>query len=511
MSDRLPPRGRGRASVPGLAVWGTSSGAGKSLLATGLARWFSRRGVRVVPFKAQNMSNHARVVAGGEIGAAQWLQALAAGVEPDVRMNPVLTKPEGDGRSQVIVLGQVDPDLSARAWRGRAASVWPRIADALDELADGADLVLVEGAGSPAETNLADVDLANLATVRHLDARALLIADIDRGGAFAHLYGTWALLDDEARGRIGGFVLNGFRGDASLLAPAPADLEARTGVPTIGVIPRLDHQLPDEDGASFAPTRRPGRRRVAVVRYPTASNLDELAGLTEVADVVAASTPAHLGDAELVVLPGSKNATSDADWLARSAMGATIVAAARAGTPVLGVCGGAQLLGRLIVDVDGIEGPPGREVEGLGLLDVVTELLADKVVQATTIELPPHLDGPWGALAGRRVAGYEIHHGRTSPDPSGAMVWQQGPVLAMTAHGLLEDPEVVEALVGHRPRSLDVVFDQLADAVDAHLDPAALFRLAGQPASLIDARPRRRPSDLAERLGADLTPPDPRS
>lgn len=459
-----------------LAIWGTSSNAGKSLVATGLARWCARQGLRVVPFKAQNMSNHARVVDGGEIGAAQWLQALAAGVVPDVRMNPVLTKPEADGRSQVIVLGQVDESLSARPWRGRAASVWPRISAALDDLAAQADLVLVEGAGSPAETNLADVDLANLATARHLDATALLVTDIDRGGAFAHLFGTWALVDDDARARIAGFVLNGFRGDPELLAPAPADLARRTGVPTIGVLPHLEHHLPDEDSASFRPVRRPGRRRVAVVRYPTASNLDELAGVLEVADVVAATSPAALSEAELVVLPGSKHVTSDARWLEQTGIGAAVAQAAAGGVAVLGICGGAQLLGRRIVDVDVVEGPCGAEVQGLGLLDLHTELRARKIVGTTTIRLPADLAGPWRRLAGTEAPGYEIHHGRTTPD-DGDLVWHRDNVLALTAHGLLEDPDVVATLLGHRPAGLDATFDVLADAIDEHLDTRFLERL----------------------------------
>lgn len=463
-----------------LAVWGTTSGAGKSLVTAGLARWFRRQGLRVVPFKAQNMSNHARVVAGGEIGAAQWLQALAAGVEPDVRMNPVLTKPEADGRSQVVVLGQVDPELSARPWRGRAAALWPRARAALDELSAGADLVLVEGAGSPAETNLADIDLANLATATHLDATALLVADIDRGGAFAHLYGTWALLPGEHRDRLGGFVLNRFRGDAALLDPAPADLETATGVPTLGVLPHLDHVLPDEDGASFRPEVRGGRPRVAVVRYPTASNLDELAAVAEVADVVVVRSPGDLDGADLVVLPGSKHVTSDAAWLARSGVGRAVVRAAESGQPTLGICGGAQLLGQRIVDVAGVEGAAGGVTTGLGLLPVVTDLHRDKVVGTATIELPPDLAGPWAVLAGRQVSGYEIHHGRTVPDPSGRSVWHAGSVLALTAHGLLEDADVVEAVLGRRPRGLDATFDLLADAVEAHLDTAALLRVASR-------------------------------
>lgn len=219
---------------------------------------------------------------------------------------------------------------------------------------------------------------------------------------------------------------------------------------------------------------------MAVVRYPMASNLDELAAVTEVADVVTASSPVHLDGAELIILPGSKHVTSDADWLSRSGMGSAVVSAATTGTPVLGICGGAQMLGHRIVDVDGVEGTKGHEIPGLGLLQLVTELLAHKVVKLATIDLPVSLAGPWAALAGRRVAGYEIHHGRTGPDPTGRMVWHHGHVLAVTAHGLLEDLGVVEALVGRRPRGLDAVFDQLADAVDTHLDTAALLRMADQ-------------------------------
>jgi adenosylcobyric acid synthase len=377
-----------------------------------------------------------------------------------------------------VVLGQVDAELSARPWRGRAASVWPRIAAALDDLASDADLVLVEGAGSPAETNLADVDLANLATARHLDARALLVTDIDRGGAFAHLFGTWALLDDEARARIDGFVLNGFRGDPALLDPAPAELRIRTGVPVIGVVPHLDHQLPDEDGASFAPTSRPGRPRVAIVRYPTASNLDELAGVIEVADVVTATRAADLTGAHLIVLPGSKHVTSDARWLSDSGLGDAVVVAAAQGRPILGICGGAQLLGEAIVDPTGVEGTSGAVIDGMGLLPIRTELRPDKHVGATTIQLPDDLAGPWTTLARRAVPGYEIHHGVTEPD-DGDQVWQSGSVLALTPHGLLEDPDVVADLLSHRPSGLDAAFDRLADAIDENLDPDVLWRMSG--------------------------------
>src|SRR6266849_8234023 len=220
-----------------LMVQGTSSSAGKSLITTALARAMRRRGIDVAPFKAQNMSNNARVVDGGEIGTAQYLQALAAGVEPDVLMNPVLVKPEGDNRSQVVILGRPDLELSALPWRERASRLWAAIEGALESLQREHEFVLMEGAGSPAEISLRDTDLANMRTAASAGARVIVVADIDRGGAFAHLYGTWALLPEEDRARIAGFVLNKFRGDALLLAPAPAQLAELTGVPTVGVLP----------------------------------------------------------------------------------------------------------------------------------------------------------------------------------------------------------------------------------------------------------------------------------
>ena len=235
-------------------VLGTTSGAGKSWLTTALCRHYARQGLKVAPFKAQNMSNNARVVVGpdgalGEIGSAQYFQALAARAMPEVRMNPLLLKPEADTRSQVVLMGQVSAELTALPWRGRSQLVWPQIAAALDALRAENDVVVIEGAGSPAETNLHASDIVNMRVARHAGARCLLVTDIDRGGAFAHLYGTWALLPEDERALIHGFVLNKFRGDASLLAPAPQHLQERTGVPTVATIPmQWHHGLPEEDG-----------------------------------------------------------------------------------------------------------------------------------------------------------------------------------------------------------------------------------------------------------------------
>jgi adenosylcobyric acid synthase len=449
-----------------LMVQGTSSWAGKSLLCTALARLLARRGIRVAPFKAQNMSNNARVAEGGEIGTAQWLQARAAGVEPDVRMNPILVKPEADSRSQVVVMGRPDPALSARPWRGRPARLWPAVVDAYRSLAAEYELLVIEGAGSPAEINLLDTDLANMRTARLADARVLLVADIERGGALAHLYGTWALLDEADRLRLSGFVLNRFRGDAALLEPAPRLLEERTGVPVVAVVPRIEHGLPDEDGAAVPPARQ--GPRVAIVRYPRASNLDEFKALEQVAEVVWAQQPADLAGAALIILPGSKHVASDLAWLRRRGLQAQIEAAPR----VIGVCGGLQMLGCAIADPHGVE----AAAEGLGLLAVDTTLAAGKTTRRTTSRFC-RLAAPWDGLSGMVVRGYEIRHGSSRARGGvaaalpGDLGFAHGRFLGVYLHGLFEQPGPVAALLGATPgRTLDEELDLLADAVGAHLD-----------------------------------------
>jgi len=462
--------------MTGLMVQGCSSSAGKSLVATALCRALRRRGIDVVPFKAQNMSNNARVVAGGEIGVAQYLQALAAGVEPDVRMNPVLVKPEGDTRSQVVVLGRPDLALSRLPWRERRGALWPVAEHALRSLLAEHELVVLEGAGSPAEINLRDTDLANMRSAHVARAPVLLVADIDRGGAFAHLYGTWALLPEEDRELLCGFVLNKFRGDASLLAPGPERLEELTGVPMLGVLPWLDHGLPDEDGAA-APRRR-GGRRVAVIRYPTASNLDELKPLEQAADVRWATAPEDLDGADLVVLPGSKHVAADLAWLRGTGL-ADAVRTRR--SSVLGICGGLQMLGERVRDKAGVD---GGDAPGLDLLPLETTFGAEKETRRTTARFGP-LEEPWAALSGLELDGYEIRHGTSAATaavaealPNG-LGYVSGRFLGIYVHGLFENPQLVQALVGSRPaRSLDDAFEQLADAVDEHLDVDALLEVA---------------------------------
>jgi adenosylcobyric acid synthase len=464
-----------------LMVQGTSSWAGKSLIATAFCRYLARRGVRVAPFKAQNMSNNARVVAGGEIGVAQYLQARAAGIEPDVRMNPVLVKPEGMTQSQVVVRGRVDPEASARPWRQRAPLLWPAVEASLRSLMDEFEMIVLEGAGSPAEINLLDCDLTNHRSAEAADARVLLVADIDRGGSFAHLYGTWSLTEHRARERLCGFVLNKFRGDPALLEPAPERLAALTGVPVVGVIPWLAHQLPDEDGAA-TPLACEDGPTVAIVRYPMASNLDEFKSLEQVARVRWATTAAELDGAQLVVLPGSKHVAADLLWLRSTGLDRAIAVRIRDRGRVLGVCGGLQMLGRRLYDPYRIDGAG----EGLGVLDVDTTFEHEKIVRRTTFRFAEGLDGAWHPLAGIELDGYEIRQGRTVASGAvreaipGGLGWCDGSALGLTVHGLLEEPEVLARLFGRRPsRSLDDVLDELTDAVIAGLDARFVERLVG--------------------------------
>ena len=466
-------------------VQGCTSSAGKSLIATVLCRHFARLGVRVAPFKGQNMSNHARVGEGGEMGAAQYFQALAAGVPPDVRMNPILVKPEGERESQVVVLGSLDMALSHTPWRERSAQLRPAVLDALDSLADEHELLVIEGAGSPAEINLADCDLANLAVARHADARVLLVVDIDRGGAFAHLYGTWHLLQECDRKRIAGWILNRFRGERELLAPAPERLQELTGVPTLGVVPQITHGLPEEDGAARALRPARGSVRVAVVRYPTASNLDELSLIEQVATLEWTTSPAAIESADLVVLPGSKHVSADLEWVRERGLASVLTRRVAAGGRVLAICGGMQIAGRRLRDC----GAGERDAAGLDLLALESTFAPSKRVgdvDACFARLP----APWEALSGLEARGYEIRHGasRAVDDEQGSLIevlpdglgFADGPMLGVYPHGLLEDPTIVRALLGATPRqSVEQAIDELTDAALPHLDLDEINTLAG--------------------------------
>nr|WP_315495181.1 cobyric acid synthase [uncultured Rhodoferax sp.] len=484
-----------------IMVLGTTSGAGKSWLTTALCRYYARQGLKVAPFKAQNMSNNARVVASengqGEIGSAQYFQALAANAVPDVRMNPLLLKPERDTHSQVVLMGQVSAELSAMPWRGRSLKVWPQIAQALDDLRAENDVVVIEGAGSPAEINLAASDVVNMRVAQHGDAACLLVTDIDRGGAFAHLYGTWALLPEDQRPLIKGFVLNKFRGDAALLAPAPQMLQDLTGIPTVATLPMWwQHGLPEEDGVFDDRSVAKGavNMTVAVVAYPRISNLDEFQPLKNIPGlrlqwVRSPSELAGLTPSDWIILPGSKHTSGDLAWLRSQGLDAAIARHAEQGGAVLGVCGGLQMLGEALIDPHGIDG----NAPGLGLLPLVTVFAEDKKVRHTSTRFVPDINGRWAALAGAPVAGYEIHHGQTAqhaamaaagdlahavlPDGLG---WcnPRGNVLGLYLHGMFEDAAVLQALFGAQlggtVPTLETVFDGLADYIAAHFSEGVL-------------------------------------
>jgi adenosylcobyric acid synthase len=467
-------------------VCGTTSGAGKSFLATALARWYARRGFKVAPFKAQNMSNNARVAAGGEMGSAQYFQALAARAVPDVRMNPVLLKPERDTQSQVIVLGRRRDDLSRMEWHARAREVWPVIRASLDALMAEHDVLIIEGAGSPAEINLTDTDVVNMRIAEAAGAATLLICDIDRGGAFAHLYGTVQLLPPAHRALIRGFVLNKFRGDERLLAPAPHRLEELTGVPTLAVLPFWPlHGLPEEDGV-FDERPTGAGLSVVVLAYPSISNLDEFAPLRRVPGVSLswARQPESVAAADLLVLPGSKHVAADLAWLRQRGLDAAIAAHLSADKPTLAICGGLQMLGRRIDDPHGVE----CAAQGLGLLPCSTEFSPTKRYRhgAYTFD---DLSGFWEPLKGIEFTGYEIHHGATRLDansasgrtpravlPEGAG-WQSGRLLAIYPHGLFESAEVIRALFGAEAPTLEDTLDGLADFIDTRFPSGVLLSL----------------------------------
>ena len=487
-----------------IMVWGTSSGAGKSFVTTALCRWAARRGIDVAPFKAQNMSNNARVVPGldgaiegwGEIGAAQYFQALAARVTPSVDMNPVLLKPERDTASQVVLHGRVDAALSRLPWRERSTLLAEGARESLHRLQSCHELLVIEGAGSPAEINLAAHDYVNLQTARWSGARCLLVTDIDRGGAFAHLLGTWSLLPTDLKPALAGFVLNKFRGDAGLLAPGPEQLQALTGVPVVGVLPmRRGHGLPEEDGMfdDAATGVAPGpavTRRVAVVAYPRISNLDEFQPLRHVPGLHLrwARAARDLDDVDWIILPGSKQVSGDLAWLRAQGLDRAILRHAGAGRAVLGVCGGLQMLGVSLDDPLGHDGNPGS-AEGLALLPLATCYRGDKRVLHTTVRFGA-THGTWTGLAGVTAAGYEIRQGVTEPvlhrspamvalhDARGTAIgWQAGSVLGVYAHGLFESPAVLQALFGVGVPTLDRSFDLLADMLEEHFTPGWLASL----------------------------------
>lgn len=511
----------------GLMVCGTGSDSGKSTLVAGICRMLARQGLRVAPFKAQNMSLNSTVTATGqEISRAQASQAEAAGVEPEAAMNPILLKPSDHRNSQVIVDGRVWGTLDAASYQSAKAGLWPLVLDRLASLRERYDAVICEGAGSPAEINLLAHDITNLRLAEAARLPAILVGDIDRGGVFASLYGTVAILPAELSSLIKGFVINKFRGDPAILDGGLEQLEGLTGRPTLGVVPWLDGVGIDaEDSmalvASSSPGADPLRRSatggdpldVAVIRFPRISNFTDIEALSlePAVRVRYVESPGEMGRPHLVILPGTKTTVADLRWLAASGLAGVITALARPGLPlaatdtsrrrdlsgsgdattILGICGGYQMLGRTVVD--SVEEPGGSRMEGLGLLDVETTFEESKLTRRVS-----------GEALGEPIAGYEIHHGRTSVISQGGqrgpwittqhgsegMTSPQGNVWGTSVHGLFESDAFRRAFLSEVARRSGVRwdpgeavsfsgarqgrFDIIADAIEEHLGFTAI-------------------------------------
>jgi adenosylcobyric acid synthase len=507
-----------------LMIQGAASSVGKSLLATGLCRLYARRGLRVAPYKSQNMSNNAGVTPdGGEIGRAQFTQAEACGVAPHVDMNPILIKPEADSRSQIVVLGRPLATLPAREYYQRKAELWQIATAALDRLRAAYDLVIIEGAGSPAELNLKRGDIVNMAVARYASSPVLLVGDIDKGGIFAQLLGTLDLLEPEERALVRGLIVNKFRGDPALFADGVRILEARGGVPVLGVVPWLvDHGIAEEDAATLdqalasLPATRPhaaltgvakgegmehAERQpidIAVIALPRIANFDDCDPLAAEPGVhvrfVRAATA--LGRPNAVVIPGTKHTLADLAWLRRSGLADAILALAQEGTAIVGICGGYQMLGQTIADPEGVEG--GGEAPGLGLLPIVVTFGKHKEtwqVQARALGRLPWL-GPVDGLRG-----YEIHMGQAASAtpllalrrPNGAEVFDgaataDGRIWGTHLHGLFHNDVWRWAWLrslgwepspAPQPAVRATAYDRLADALERALDLARLDAIIG--------------------------------
>ncbi len=476
-----------------IMIQGAGSNVGKSMLVAGLCRHFTRQGLTVRPFKPQNMSNNAAVATGGEIGRAQALQARACGVQPHVDMNPVLLKPESETGAQVIVQGKRLTTVKARDYAALKPQLMAPVLDSFRRLQAQADLVIVEGAGSPAEVNLRANDIANMGFARAANVPVILTGDIDRGGVIAQLVGTQAVLDPEDAAMIRGFLINKFRGDPRLFDDGYRLIEARTGWPGLGVIPWFPdaHKLPAEDAADLGGTRGTGDFLIAVPHLNRIANFDDLDPLAQEPGVtlriVKPGQPLPV-EADLIILPGSKATIADMNHFRAQGWDIDLAAAMRRGAKVLGLCGGYQMLGREIADPDGMEGKPGS-TPGLGLLDLTTVMTSDKRVTETEALHP---------ASGSRVKSYEIHLGRTDgPDrarplftvdgqPEGA-TREDGRVMGSYLHGMFTEDAFRRAFLaslGATPgnvsydQTLEETLDALADHLAAHVATDRLLALA---------------------------------
>ena len=478
-----------------IMIQGTMSNAGKSLLAAGLCRVFKQDGWRVAPFKSQNMALNSFITKdGGEMGRAQVVQAEAAGIEPDVRMNPILLKPTTDVGSQVIIAGQVQGNMRAMEYYRRKREYIPAILEAYNSLASEYDIIVIEGAGSPAEINLKQEDIVNMGLAKLVDAPVLLVGDIDRGGVFAQLYGTVALLEEDEQKRIKGTVVNKFRGDRSILEPGIRILEELCGVPVAGVIPYTHVDIDDEDSLTerFARTTERKLLDIAVIRLPRISNFTDFAPFERYANVSLryVERVADLHSPDMILIPGTKSTIADLKWLRQSGLEAAILKAASAGTLIFGICGGYQMLGRRISDPDRVEAAGTTEIQGLGLLDMDTVFLGEKV----QTQAAGTFDGVTGLLSGLNgmdYTGYEIHMGcsqEKKPPLQG-----RSNVYGSYIHGVFDAPGVsdgiLKALCAKKGLDFSALgtfdlqeykerqYNMLADAVRGGLDMELVYRV----------------------------------
>jgi len=489
-----------------IMIQGTASHTGKSVLAAALCCIFARRGLRVAPFKAQNLALNSYVTPeGGEIGRAQAYQAAAAGIEPHVDMNPVLLKADAQHGCQVVLLGR--PVAGMLPGADYAATVWPVVTAALDRLRARYDLVVIEGAGSPAEINLRDQDIVNMRIARYAESPVLLVGDIERGGVFASLVGTTLLLPADERALIKAFIINKFHGDARQLESGIAYLQDYTGIPTLGVLPFLADWRGDEEdvlGITAQPReKRDAPLRIAVVRLPFISNFTDFDALADEPDVdlCYAETPDALQNADALILPGTKSTVDDLRWLRSTGMAEALLARVNAGIPLIGICGGYQMLGRRIRDPHWVESAQ-HEVDGLGLLDIETVFAGEK----RTIRATGHTTGAALVDAGTPVSGYEIHMGQSTRAPgisplllltddtgvqvSDGAVSPDGRICGTYLHGLFDSPDFrrgwlnrlrtqkgLPALPVQEGTISDI--DRMADHVAMHLDMTQLERMIG--------------------------------
>ena len=479
-----------------IMIQGTMSNAGKSLLCAGLCRIFKQDGYRVAPFKSQNMALNSFITAeGGEMGRAQVVQAEAAGIAPDVRMNPILLKPTTDVGSQVIVAGQVQGNMRAMEYYRRKREFLPAVMEAYNSLAAQYDIIVIEGAGSPAEINLKQEDIVNMGLAKLVDAPVLLVGDIDRGGVFAQLYGTVALLEEEERARIKGTIVNKFRGDRSILEPGIETLEKLCGVPVAGVIPYTHVDIDDEDSLTERFDRNSTERKlvdIAVIRLPRISNFTDFSPFERYDNVSLryVDKVADLHKPDMILLPGTKSTIADLKWLRQSGLEAAIQKAASAGTLVFGVCGGYQMLGRSVSDPEQVEAAGITQIPGMGLLDMDTVFLGEKVQTQTTGTFGG-LEGMLAELNGLTYTGYEIHMGRSReklPPVQGT-----GNVYGSYIHGIFDAPgvsdEILKAICTQKGLDFAALgtfdlnaykerqYDLLADAVRSGMDMDLVYRI----------------------------------